>query len=97
MFEKLKKFGQEVQKRAEEAKARDEARAREQAKAAQAKELDMPARAREFAENLSKAGIPLDFTPASLARIDSLIAAMAQKFPAVTVTNCSTSILVSTA
>lgn len=81
MFEKLKKFGQEVQKRAEEAKARDEAKARAQAEAAQPKELDMPTRAREFAGHLSKAGVPLDFTPASLAHIDTLIAELIKKMP----------------
>jgi hypothetical protein len=82
MFEKLKQFSQEVQKRAEEARARDKANAREQASASQSKELDMATVAREFAENLGQAGVTLDFTPASLVRIDGLIAAMLKKFPA---------------
>jgi len=47
-------------------------------------ELDMTAMAREFAENLGKAGIPLDFTPASLAHIDSLIASLVKKLPSPT-------------
>jgi hypothetical protein len=48
-------------------------------------ELDMAAMAREFAENLGKAGVPLDFTPASLAHIDSLIATIVKKLPPATV------------
>jgi hypothetical protein len=83
VFEKLKRFGQEMQKRAEEAKARDEARAKEQARASQPKERDMPTIAREFAENLGKAGVSFDFTPGSLALIDELIAAMVKQFPSV--------------
>lgn len=84
MFEKLKKFGQEVQKRAEEARARDEAKAREAARTAQPKELDMPTMAREFAENLRKGGVSLDFSPESLPNIDGLIAALLKQLPPAT-------------
>ena len=45
----------------------------------------MPAMAREFAENLRKAGVPLDFSPESLRHIDGLIAAMLKQFPPATV------------
>lgn len=78
MFEKLKKFGQEVQKRADEARARDEAKARETVSGGGS---DMPTTAREFAANLGQAGVSLDFTPASLVRIDGLIAALLKKLP----------------
>lgn len=47
-------------------------------------DLDMPAMAREFAESLGKAGVPLDFTPASLAHIDSLIASLVKNLPPAT-------------
>ena len=45
-----------------------------------ANQIDMPQLARDFAANLGRTGVTLDFSPASLAVIDRLIPAMRQQY-----------------